>query len=141
METSVYCDIVSADESLFSGAVRMVVATGSIGEMGITPGHAPLLSHLKPGPVRLVMENEEEQVFYLSGGYIEVQPNNIAILADTAVRAGDIDEASAAEALKSAEQAMANLSSEIDYSKAAIMLAEATAQLRTVQTLRKKLGS
>ena len=141
METSVYCDIVSADESLFSGAVRMVVATGSIGEMGITPGHAPLLSHLKPGPIRLVMENEEEQVFYLSGGYIEVQPNNIAILADTAVRAGDIDEASAAEALKSAEQAMANLSSEIDYSKAAIMLAEATAQLRTVQTLRKKLGS
>ncbi len=141
METSVYCDIVSADESLFSGAVRMVVATGSIGEMGITPGHAPLLSHLKPGPVRLVMENEEEQVFYLSGGYIEVQPNNIAILADTALRAGDIDEASAAEALKSAEQAMANLSSEIDYSKAAIMLAEATAQLRTVQTLRKKLGS
>ncbi len=141
METSVYCDIVSADESLFSGVVRMVVATGSIGEMGITPGHAPLLSHLKPGPVRLVMENEEEQVFYLSGGYIEVQPNNIAILADTAVRAGDIDEASAAEALKSAEQAMANLSSEIDYSKAAIMLAEATAQLRTVQTLRKKLGS
>ena len=141
METSVYCDIVSADESLFSGVVRMVVATGSIGEMGITPGHAPLLSHLKPGPVRLLMENEEEQVFYLSGGYIEVQPNNIAILADTAVRAGDIDEASAAEALKSAEQAMANLSSEIDYSKAAIMLAEATAQLRTVQTLRKKLGS
>ena len=130
MAITVHCDIVSADESLFSG----------LGELGITPGHAPLLSDLRPGPVRLVKENGEEEVYYLSGGYLEVQPGSIAILADTAVRAGDIDEAAAAEAMKTAEQAIANQSSEIEYSKAASMLAEATAQLRTVQTLRKKLG-
>jgi F-type H+-transporting ATPase subunit epsilon len=140
MAITVHCDIVSADESLFSGAVEMIVATGSLGELGITPGHAPLLSDLRPGPVRLVKGNGEEEVYYLSGGYLEVQPGSIAILADTAVRAGDIDEAAAAEAMKTAEQAIANQSSEIEYSKAASMLAEATAQLRTVQTLRKKLG-
>ena len=140
MAITVHCDIVSADESLFSGSVELVVATGSLGELGITPGHAPLLSDLRPGPVRLVKENGEEEVYYLSGGYLEVQPGSIAILADTAVRAGDIDEAAAAEAMKTAEQAIANQSSEIEYSKAASMLAEATAQLRTVQTLRKKLG-
>ncbi len=140
MAITVHCDIVSADESLFSGSVEMIVATGSLGELGITPGHAPLLSDLRPGPVRLVKENGEEEVYYLSGGYLEVQPGSIAILADTAVRAGDIDEAAAVEAMKTAEQAIANQSSEIEYSKAASMLAEATAQLRTVQTLRKKLG-
>ena len=140
MAITVHCDIVSADESLFSGSVEMIVATGSLGELGITPGHAPLLSDLRPGPVRLVKENGEEELYYLSGGYLEVQPGSIAILADTAVRAGDIDEAAAADAMKTAEQAIANQSSEIEYSKAASMLAEATAQLRTVQTLRKKLG-
>jgi len=140
MAITVHCDIVSADESLFSGSVAMVVATGSLGELGITPGHAPLLSDLRPGPVRLVKENGEEEIYYLSGGYVEVQPGSIAILADTAVRAGDIDEAAAAEAVKSAEQAIANQSGEIEYSKAAAMLAQATAQLRTVQALRKKLG-
>jgi len=117
MAITVHCDIVSADESLFSGAVEMIVATGSLGELGITPGHAPLLSDLRPGPVRLVKENGEEEVYYLSGGYLEVQPGSIAILADTAVRAGDIDEAAAAEAMKTAEQAIANQSSEIEYSK------------------------
>ena len=140
MTITVHCDIVSADESLFSGSVEMVVATGSLGELGIMPGHAPLLSDLRPGPVRLVKQGGEEEVYYLSGGYLEVQPSSIAILADTAVRAGDIDEAAAAEAVKSAEQAIANQAGEIEYSKAASMLAEATAQLRTVQTLRKKLG-
>lgn len=141
MTRSVHCDIVSADESWFSGSVDMVIATGSLGEMGITPGHAPLLSDLNPGPVRLVREGGEEEIYYLSGGYIEVQPNSISILADSAVRAADIDEAAAAEAVKSAEQTIANMSAEIDYSKAATMLAEASAQLRTVQTLRKKLGN
>ena len=91
MAITVHCDIVSADESLFSGLVEMVVATGSLGELGITAGHAPLLSDLRPGPVRLVKQNGEEEIYYLSGGYLEVQPNNISILADTAVRANDID--------------------------------------------------
>lgn len=140
MATTVQCDIVSANESLFSGLVEMVVATGSLGELGINPGHAPLLSDLKPGPVRLVKQDGGEELYYLSGGYLEVQPNSISILADTAVRANDIDEAAAAEAVKAAEQQLANQQGEIEYSKAATMLAEATAQLRTVQNLRKKLG-
>lgn len=140
MATTVQCDIVSADESLFSGPVEMVVATGSLGELGINPGHAPLLSDLKPGPVRIIKQAGDEELYYLSGGYLEVQPNSISILADTAVRADDIDEAAAAEAVKAAEQGLANQNGEIEYSKAATMLAEATAQLRTVQTLRKKLG-
>jgi len=141
MSASVQCDIVSADESLFSGSVSMIIATGSLGEMGITPGHAPLLSDLNPGPVRLLKDGEEEEIYYLSGGYIEVQPTSVSILADKAVRAGDIDEAAANEALKLAEQTITNQSGEIDYSKAAAQLAEATAQLRTVDKLRKKMGT
>ena len=140
MATTVQCNIVSADESLFSGAVEMVVATGSLGELGINAGHAPLLSDLKPGPVRVIKEAGEEEIFFLSGGYLEVQSNAISILADTAVRANDIDEAAAAEAVKTAEQAIANQTGEIEYSKAAAMLAEATAQLQTVRALRKKMG-
>ena len=141
MSASVQCDIVSADESLFSGSVSMVIATGSLGEMGITPGHAPLLSDLNPGPVRLLKDGGEEEIYYLSGGYIEVQPTSVSILADKAVRAGDIDEAAANEALKLAEQTITNQSGEIDYSKAAAQLAEATAQLRTVDKLRKKMSA
>ena len=141
MSSTVQCNIVSADESLFSGSVSMVIATGSLGEMGITPGHAPLLSDLNPGPVRLLIDGGEEEIYYLSGGYIEVQPTSVSILADKAVRAGDIDEAAASEALKLAEQTISNQSGEIDYSKAAAQLAEATAQLRTVEKLRKKIGS
>lgn len=141
MSSTVQCNIVSADESLFSGSVSMVIATGSLGEMGITPGHAPLLSDLNPGPVRLLIDGGEEEIYYLSGGYIEVQPTSVSILADKAVRAGDIDEAAASEALKLAEQTISNQSGEIDYSKAAAQLAEATAQLRTVDKLRKKIVS
>lgn len=140
MATTVQCNIVSADESLFSGAVEMVVATGSLGELGINAGHAPLLSDLKPGPVRVIKAAGEEEIFFLSGGYLEVQPNAISILADTAVRANDIDEASAAQAVKDAEHAIANQNGEIEYSKAAAMLEQATAQLNTVRALRKKLG-
>ena len=141
MSNTVQCNIVSAEESIFSGAVTMVIATGSLGEMGITPGHAPLLSNLNPGPVRLVKDGGDEEVYYLSGGYIEVQPNDISILADSALRAADIDEAAAADALKAAEQTMSNQTGEIDYSTAAAKLAEAAAQLRTVDKLRRKLGS
>tara|TARA_Y100001934_G_C12013237_1_gene613261 strand:+ start:71 stop:496 length:426 start_codon:yes stop_codon:yes gene_type:complete len=141
MNSTVQCNIVSADESLFSGSVSMVIATGSLGEMGITPGHAPLLSDLNPGPVRLLIDGGEEEIYYLSGGYIEVQPTSVSILADKAVRAVDIDEAAASEALKLAEKTISNQSGEIDYSKAAAQLAEATAQLRTVEKLRKKIGS
>lgn len=138
MAMTVHCDIVSTEESLFSGLVELVVATGTEGELGVNYGHAPLLTGLKPGPVRIVKQDGEEQVYFLSGGYLEVQPNTVTILADTAVRAHDLDEASALEAKKQAEQEMANQSGDFDYSRAASQLAEAAAQLRTIEELRRK---
>lgn len=140
MSMTVHCDIVSAEEALFSGLVELVVATGSQGELGITFGHAPLLTDLKPGPVRIVKQNGEEEIYYLSGGFLEVQPNLISILSDTALRADDLDEAAALEAKKQAEHELSNQSGEFDYSRAASQLAVAAAQLRTIDQLRKKLG-
>tara|TARA_B100000745_G_scaffold227815_1_gene152532 strand:+ start:365 stop:790 length:426 start_codon:yes stop_codon:yes gene_type:complete len=140
MAASVNCEIVSASESIFQGAVKMLVITGSAGEMGIMPGHAALLSDLKPGPVRIIKADDTEEVYFLSGGYVEVQPSGIAVLADTAIRADNIDEAAAAQAVKDAENDVGNNGGDIEYSKAASMLAEATAQLRTVRALKKKLG-
>ncbi len=140
MAMTVHCDIVSADQSLFSGLVELVVASGSQGELGITFGHAPLLTDLKPGPIRIVKQNGEEELYYLSGGYLEVQPNKISILADTALRADDLDEAAALEAKQQAEQEITNQSGEFDYSRAAAQLAAATAQLRTIEQLRKRMG-
>ncbi|CAM3496043.1 F0F1 ATP synthase subunit epsilon [Parendozoicomonas haliclonae] len=137
---TVTCDIVSAEESIFSGTVEMVVATGTEGDLGITPGHAPLMSALKPGPIRIVREGGEEEIYYISGGFVEVQPNSINVLADTALRAGDMDEAAALEAKKQAEKALADQKGEFDYSRAAAQLAEAAAQLRTLQAIRKKVG-
>jgi len=139
MAASVHCEIVSASESIFQGSVKMLVITGSTGEMGIMPGHAALLSDLKPGPVRIIKTDDTEEVYFLSGGYVEVQPSGIAVLADTAIRADNIDEAAAAQAVKDAENDVGN-GGDIEYSKAASMLAEATAQLRTVRALKKKLG-
>ena len=96
MSMTIHCDIVSAEEEIFSGLIEMMVATGDMGELGITYGHAPLLTSLKPGPVRIVTQNGEEEVYYVSGGFLEVQPGVVSILADTAIRANDVDEASAA---------------------------------------------
>ncbi len=140
MSMTVHCDIVSSEQSLFSGLVELVVATGSQGELGITFGHAPLLTDLKPGPVRIVKQDGEEEIYYLSGGFLEVQPNLISILSDTALRADDLDEAAALEAKKQAEHELSNQSGEFDYSRAASQLAVAAAQLRTIDQLRKKLG-
>ncbi len=137
---SVHCDIVSAEENLFSGLVQMVVAAGEMGDLGIIRGHAPLLTALKPGPVRIIKQNGDEVVIYVSGGYLEVQPNGISVLADTAVRAGDLDEAAALEAQKHAQKALENQSSDFDHTRAMSQLAEAVAQLRTIQQVRKKLG-
>jgi F-type H+-transporting ATPase subunit epsilon len=138
MAMTFHCDIVSAEEELFSGVVRLLVATGTEGDLGVTYGHAPLLTALDPGPVRLVKDNGEEEIFYLSGGHLEVQPHVVTVLADTALRAGDMDEAAALEAKKQAEQALHNQSGEFDYSRAAAQLAEAAAQLRTLQAIRRK---
>lgn len=140
MAMTVHCDIVSAEEELFSGLIEFVSVTGSLGDLGVYPGHAPLLTELKPGPVELRKQGGEQDIFYVSGGFFEVQANKVTILADTALHAADLDEAAAQEAQKHAEQAMADKTSEFEYSKAATQLAEAAAQLRTVQQIRKKLG-
>jgi len=140
MAMTVHCDIVSAEEAIFSGLVEMVVAHGDLGDLGIAPGHAPLLSQLKPGPVKVTLQGGEEQLFYVSGGFVEVQPSTVSILADTAVRAADLDEAAVLEAQKAAEAALNNQQGEMDYGRAAAMLAEAAAQLRTVQAMRKRMG-
>jgi F-type H+-transporting ATPase subunit epsilon len=137
---TVHCDIVSAEENIFSGLVEMVVAAGEMGDLGIIRGHAPLLTALKPGPIRIIKQGGEEEVIYVSGGYLEVQPNNISVLADTALRAADLDEAAALEAQKHAQQALENQSADFDYSRAMSQLAEAAAQLRTIQQIRKKLN-
>ena len=138
MAMTFHCNIVSTEESLFSGLVEILVATGSQGELGINFGHAPLLTDLEPGPVRIVKQGGEEEVFFLSGGYLEVQPHTATILADTAIRAADIDEAAAMEAKKEALQVYQNQSGEFDYTRAATQLAEAVAQLRTLEELRRK---
>ena len=140
MATSVDCDIVSAEESIFEGKVESISLTGTLGELGIYPGHTPLLSEVKPGPVRLRMESGEEDIFYVSGGFLEVQPHKVILMADTALRAADLNEAAAEEASRQAEQAMADRSSEFEYSRAAGQLAEAAAQLRTLRQIRQKLG-
>lgn len=138
MGISVHCDIVSAEESIYSGLVELVVAAGELGDLGITPGHAPLMTKLKPGPVRIIKQGGEEEVFYVSGGYLEAQPNIVTILSDSAERADDLDEAAALEAQKEAERQFANQAGDFDYSRAAAQLAEASARLRTIQQLRKK---
>ena len=138
MSFTMHCDIVSAERSIFSGLVEMVIATGSLGDLGIAPGHAPLLTALIPGPVRLIMEGGEEEVFYVSGGFLEVQRGVVTLLTDTALRADDVDEAAAVKAMEDAERAMADQSAEMDYGAAAAQLAEAAAQLRALRQLKNR---
>ena len=140
MAMTVHCDIVSAEGEIFSGLVEMVVAHGNLGDIGIAPGHAPLITDLKPGPIRLIKQGGEAEVFYISGGFLEVQPNMVKVLADTVQRAADLDEASALESVKAAEKALNEKGADFDYGSAAARLAEAAAQLRTVQQIRKKFG-
>lgn len=140
MAMTLQCDIVSAEREIFSGLVEMVITTGSFGEIGIAYGHAPLLTGIKPGPVRLIKQGGAEEIFFVSGGYLEVQPYHVTVLADTALRADDMDEAAALEAQQLAQQHLENHSSEIDFQRAAIQLAEAAAQLRTLQAIKKKAG-
>ena len=136
MATTVFCNIVSAEEEIFSGQVEMLVVSGTIGELGIMPGHTPLLSGIKPGPVRLILEGGTEEVFFASGGYVEVQPAAITILADTAVRAADLDEAAALEARQKAEQELTDQRAEIDFARVSADLQDQIARLRTIQKLR-----
>ena len=138
MAMTIHCDIVSAEREIFSGRVTMVVATGTLGELGIMPGHAPLLTGIKPGPIRLKLDDGEEEVFFASGGFLEVQPGVVTVLADTALRADDLDEASALEAKEHAEHALSDRAADFDFSLAAAQLSDAAARMRTIEELRKR---
>jgi F-type H+-transporting ATPase subunit epsilon len=138
MAMTLHVDIVSTNKEIFSGPATLVTAMGELGELGILPRHSQLLTRLKPGPVRLRMQSGEELVFYVSGGLMEVQPHVVTILADTAERAADLDEAAVLEAKRHAEQLMADKRSEYEYARAEAELAQAIAQLRAIEKLRKQ---
>ena len=136
---TIHLDVVSAEKMIFSGLAEIVIVPGEQGELGIYPRHAPLLTRIKPGSVRIKVPNQEEYtLIYVSGGMLEVQPDVITILSDTAIRGADLDEARALEAKRSAEEAMKNRTSDIDYAQAQAELAEAVAQLQAIQKLRKR---
>ncbi|HBK56956.1 MAG TPA: F0F1 ATP synthase subunit epsilon [Xanthomonadales bacterium] len=137
--STIRCEIVSAEDEIFHGNVAMVVATGELGELGIAPRHAPLITRLKPGYVRVTSEQGEEQEFYVSGGILEVQPQLVTVLADTAVRAHDLDEVAAKQAKDEAERALANRTDAIEVAEAQARLAQAVAQLQALERLRKNL--
>jgi F-type H+-transporting ATPase subunit epsilon len=139
MASTIRCDIVSAEEEIFHGEVQMVVATGEMGELGIAPRHAPLITRLKPGQVRLTLANGEEQLFYVSGGILEVQPQVVTVLTDTAIRGADLDEAQAQKAKEEAERVLANRGEAMEIAEAQARLAEAMAQLQALERLRKNL--
>jgi F-type H+-transporting ATPase subunit epsilon len=137
--STIRCDIVSAEDEIFHGTVSLVVATGEQGELGIAPRHAPLITRLKPGYVRVVLESGEHQEFYVSGGILEVQPTVVTVLADTAIRAKDLDEVAAKTAKDEAERALANRGDAMEIAEAQAKLAEAVAQLQALERLRKNL--
>ena len=137
MAATVHCSIVSAEKEIFSGQVEMVVASGTIGELGFYPGHTPLLTGVKAGPIRLKLEGGEEEIFFASGGYIEVQQTSITVLADTALRADDLDEAAAQAAQNKAEQELADNRSDIDFGRVQADIQETAAMLRTIRKYRK----
>jgi F-type H+-transporting ATPase subunit epsilon len=135
---SVNLNVVSAEEELFSGSIESLQITGSEGELGIMPGHAPLLTSLKPGMARIVKKGGDEEVIYLSGGMLEVQPNHVTVLADIAVRGDDLDEQAAEEAKQRAQEKLNAHGDGVDYAEAAAELARAVAQLRVIQATSKK---
>lgn len=139
MPITTHLDIVSAERQVFSGLVEMVVATGVLGEIGVVAGHAPLLTMLKPGEVRLTLPGGEDTLYYVSGGMLEVQAHKVTILADEVARADSLDEAKALAAKEHAEEMMLKKASEVDYSIAAAELARAAAQIRAIQKARKNM--
>ena len=138
MTMTVHVDIVSAEKEIFSGLAEMVFAPAELGEVGIAPRHAPLITNLLPGEVRVKVSDSETQEYFVSGGILEVQPHLVTVLADTAIRAKDIDEAAAMQAKEKAEEALSDKSGKIDYAKAQAELAQAMTQLRTLDRLRKR---
>ncbi len=138
MPISFHLDVVSAEAELFSGLVEKLFVSGIMGDLEVLNGHAPLLTSLKPGPVWIVKQNGQEEIFYISGGMLEVQPKTTTILADTAIRAKDVDESQALEAKARAEKILAGHTRDFDYAEAQTQLAEAIAQLRALKKLREK---
>ena len=137
--STIRCDIVSAEEEIFHGNAQMIIATGEAGELGIAPRHAPLITRLKPGQVRVQLEGGEAQFFYVSGGILEVQPSVVTVLADTAIRAKDLDESAARRAKDEAERALANRTDAMEVAQAQAQLAQAVAQLQALERLRRAL--
>ncbi|MFN3397215.1 MAG: F0F1 ATP synthase subunit epsilon [Sulfurimicrobium sp.] len=141
MAMTIHVDVVSAEQSIFSGLAEFVAAPAAAGEVGIYPRHAPFISRMKPGTVRVkIPDQAEEELFFVSGGILEVQPQVVTVLADTALRGKDLDEAKALEAKQRAEEAMKDRSATMDYAKAEAELAEAVAQIRAIQKIRKQSG-
>lgn len=139
MASTIRCDIVSAEEEIFHGEVQMVVASGEMGELGIAPRHAPLITRLKPGQVRVTLANGEEQLFYVSGGILEVQPQVVTVLTDTAIRGGDLDEAAAMKAMEEAQRIIAGRGEAQDLAAAQEQLVQSQAQLQALAQLKKTL--
>lgn len=135
---TIHVDIVSAEAEIYSGSAVMVHAPAEMGEVGIAPRHTPLVTRLNPGDVRVQKEDGDEEIVYVSGGILEVQPHVVTVLSDTAIRAGDIDEAAAREAKRKAEERIAQQQDEYDFARARAELAEAAAQLQTLQRLRRR---
>ena len=136
--STIHVDVVSAEESIFSGEARFVALPGEAGELGILPGHIPLITRIKPGAVRIEKADGGEEFVFVAGGILEVQPNRVTVLADTAIRGHDLDEAKATEAKKLAEEAMKNAKSDIDFAAAQSEFATMAAQLAAIQKLRRK---
>jgi F-type H+-transporting ATPase subunit epsilon len=139
MTTTIRCDIVSAEAEIFHGTATLVVASGEMGELGIAPRHAPLITRLKPGYVRVIAEGVEDQFFYVSGGILEVQPQVVTVLADTAIRAKDLDEVAALHAKQEAERALTDRTDAVEIAQAQAELAQAIAQLQAIERLRKQM--
>ena len=139
MANTIRVDVVSAEESIYSGDAEFVVLPGEMGELGIYPKHTPLLTQIKPGIVRIKVPGQaEEQIVFVQGGFLEVQPNVVTVLSDTAIRARDLDEAKALEAKRQAEEAMQNRTSQADIARAEGELASAMAQLAAIRRLRRR---
>ena len=138
MSNTIQCDIVCAHEMIFSGDAAMLIATGVAGELGITPRHAPLMTTLKPGPVRVLLPDGEESIFFVGGGILEVMPHLVTVLADTAVRADDLDEAAAKRAKAEAERALKDYTGKMEIAEAQAKLIEALAQLKALERWRKR---
>lgn len=132
------CDVVSVKECIYTGSIKMLIAKGVGGELGIMPGHTPLTTLLKPGPIRVQLENGQEEIVYVSGGVLEVQPHVVTVLADTAIRADSLDEAAILEARKQAEALLANQKNELDTAAALAALAETVGQLETIRKIKNR---